>query len=84
MIENKNVENEVLLEENIIKTKNTFPDDHKYLTFFKKVFRHEFRKNGFRRLSTPFSEEKKYFENIFPNRVDENIISFKLSEENEV
>jgi hypothetical protein len=22
-----------------------FPEDHKYLTFLKKVFRHEFRKN---------------------------------------
>lgn len=30
-----------------------FPDDHKYFTFLKKVFRHEFRKNGFRRISTP-------------------------------
>jgi hypothetical protein len=26
-------------------TKDIFPDDHKYLTFLKKVFRHEFRKN---------------------------------------
>jgi len=41
------------LDEEIVKTKNTFPKDHKYLTFLKKVFRHEFRKNGFRRLSTP-------------------------------
>jgi hypothetical protein len=24
---------------------NIFPEDHKYLTFLKKVFRHEFRKN---------------------------------------
>lgn len=29
-----------------------FPDDHKYFTFLKKVFRHEFRRNGFRRIST--------------------------------
>ena len=90
MTENTNTENKVQLEENIecqdslVKTKNIFPDDHKYLTFLKKVFRHEFRKNGFRRLSTPFFEEKKYFENIFPSRVDENIISFKLSEGSEV
>jgi hypothetical protein len=26
-------------------TNDIFPDDHKYLTFLKKVFRHEFRKN---------------------------------------
>jgi histidyl-tRNA synthetase len=84
MIENKNVENEILLEENIIKTKNIFPNDHRYLTFLKKVFRHEFRKNGFKRLSTPFFEKKEYFENIFPNKVDENVINFKLSEENKI
>ncbi len=28
-----------------------FPDEHTYLTFLKKVFRHEFRKSGFRRIS---------------------------------
>lgn len=32
------------------------PEDHKYLTFLKKVFRHEFRKNGYRRISTPLLE----------------------------
>jgi hypothetical protein len=26
-------------------TSDLLPDDHKYLTFLKKVFRHEFRKN---------------------------------------
>lgn len=33
-----------------------FPEDHKYLTFLKKVFRHEFRKNWFRRISTNISQ----------------------------
>ena len=39
------------------KTNDIFPDEHKYLTFLKKVFRHEFRKNWFRRISTPFIQE---------------------------
>lgn len=34
-----------------------FPEDHKYLTFLKKVFRHEFRKNWFRRISTNILED---------------------------
>lgn len=33
-----------------------FPEDHKYFTFLKKVYRHELRKNGFRRISTPLFE----------------------------
>lgn len=37
-------------------TTDIFPDDHKYLTFLKKVFRHEFRKNWFRRISTDIIE----------------------------
>ncbi len=47
------------LEENIVEEsdsvslKDIFPEDHKYLTFLKKVFRHEFRKGGFRRISIP-------------------------------
>lgn len=32
------------------------PEEHKYLTFLKKVFRHEFRKNWFRRISTDIIE----------------------------
>ncbi len=35
------------------------PDYHKYLTFLKKVFRHEFRKNWFRRISTSLLENWK-------------------------
>ncbi len=45
-------------------TKNTFPDDHRYLTFLKKVFRHELRKNGFRRLSLPILEESSIVEKV--------------------
>lgn len=39
--------------------RDIFPDDHKYLTFLKKVFRHEFRKNWFRRISTDIVENGK-------------------------
>jgi hypothetical protein len=49
----------------LVKTINILPEDHKYLTFLKKVFRHEFRKNGFRRLSVPNFIEKEFYENIF-------------------
>jgi len=66
MIENTNSENQLEeIEQNLIKTKNIFPEDHKYLTFLKKVFRHEFRKNGFRRISTPFFDDITFFNNIF-------------------
>jgi histidyl-tRNA synthetase len=37
------------------------PENHKYFTFLKKVFRHEFRTNGFRRISTPILEKKELF-----------------------
>jgi len=42
-----------------------FPDDHKYLTFLKKVFRHEFRKNWFRRISTPLIENTELYDIIY-------------------
>lgn len=50
---------------NILKifTNPLFPDDHKYLTFLKKVFRHEFRKNWFRRISTDILENWKFRKN---------------------
>jgi len=38
-----------------------WPEYHNYFTFFKKVFRHEFRINGFRRISTPVLEQKEVF-----------------------
>lgn len=44
---------EINEEENGIIFKDVFPEDHKYLTFLKKVFRHEFRRWGFRRISIP-------------------------------
>jgi len=47
------------------------PEDHKYLTFLKKVFRHEFRKNGFRRISTPMLEETSLLRKVYPE--NENI-----------
>ncbi len=37
------------------------PDVQVYNTFLKKVFRHEFRKNGFKRISTPVLEAKTLF-----------------------
>lgn len=40
----------------IIETTDLFPEYHKYLTFLKKVFRHEFRKSWFRRISTDIME----------------------------
>lgn len=46
-------------------TCDVFPEDHKYFTFLKKVFRHEFRKNGFRRISTPLFESRETFEKAF-------------------
>ncbi len=49
-------------EEKKIITNDIFPDDHKYLTFLKKVFRHEFRKNWFRRISTDIWEDWKFRE----------------------
>lgn len=47
-------------------TRDIFPEDHKYLTFLKKVFRHEFRKNGFRRISTPLVEETSLLRKVYP------------------
>ncbi len=47
-------------------TRDIFPEDHKYLTFLKKVFRHEFRKNGFRRISTPLIEETSLLRKVYP------------------
>ena len=45
------------IEEPKEETTDLFPEDHKYLTFLKKVFRHEFRKNWFRRISTDILED---------------------------
>lgn len=61
----------IIFMENTVETKlegtrDMFPDDHKYLTFLKKVFRHEFRKNGFRRISTPLIEETSLLRKAYP------------------
>lgn len=54
------------VESKIDGTRDLFPEDHKYLTFLKKVFRHEFRKNGFRRISVPSFENLDLLRKVFP------------------
>ncbi|MCP4523962.1 MAG: hypothetical protein GY828_07135 [Candidatus Gracilibacteria bacterium] len=51
-------------------TQDLLPDDHKYLTFLKKVFRHEFRKNGFRRISTAILERQEVIDDVFQDNQD--------------
>lgn len=48
-------------------TFDILPEHHKYLTFLKKVFRHEFRKNWFRRISTPLIEKKELIDKSLLN-----------------
>lgn len=57
---------EATIEKRLEGTRDMLPEDHKYLTFLKKVFRHEFRKNGFRRISTPMMEETALLRKIYP------------------
>ncbi len=58
--------------------KNYLPEDHRYFTFLKKVFRHEFRKNWFRRISTVFFENLSILENIYDEEfIEENIFKVK-------
>ncbi len=67
---------------NILKwMRDLYPDDHKYYTFLKKVFRHEFRKNWFRRISTPILENTQLFEKAFLNNDNllKELFSFKDS-----
>jgi histidyl-tRNA synthetase len=40
------------------------PAYHNYFNFLKKVYRHEFRKNGFRRISTPLIEHETLYQRI--------------------
>lgn len=42
---------------------DVLPEDQLYITFIKKVLRHEFRKNWFKRISTPVLEQRELFEN---------------------
>ncbi len=66
-------------------TRDMFPEDHKYLTFLKKVFRHEFRKNGFRRISTPFMEETSLLRKIYPENSNKyGLYHFQNSEDIDV
>ena len=64
-IENTENENEEEIVEEVkedeIIFKDVFPEEHKYLTFLKKVFRHEFRKSGFRRISIPSLTSSKLY-----------------------
>lgn len=46
-------------------TKDLLPEDHQYLTFLKKVFRHELRKNWFRRISTAILERQEVIDEVF-------------------
>ena len=57
---------ESTVESRLSGTLDLFPEDHVYHTFLKKVFRHEFRKNGFRRISTPLLEETALLRKIYP------------------
>ncbi len=57
-------------------TRDMFPIDHKYFTFLKKVFRHEFRKNWFRRISTPILERWDISEKIFWDKKDNFLCSW--------
>ncbi len=66
------------MEDSKLKTKVIWQDDHKYLTFLKKVFRHEFRKNWFRRLSTPNLIELKYIKDIFWDDYDKYSYNFDI------
>jgi histidyl-tRNA synthetase len=58
-------------------TRDFLPEDHKYFTFLKKVFRHEFRRNGYRRVSHPSFEKLDILQKIFPTSIgDAGIYSF--------
>lgn len=51
-------------------TKDLLPEDHLYLTFLKKVFRHELRKNWFKRISTAILEKKEVIDEVFWDNQD--------------
>jgi len=66
----------LLYKEKIPWTRYYLPDDHKYFTFLKKVFRHEFRKNWFRRISTPIFEHRDIITQAFskdPSILEKNL-----------
>lgn len=58
-------------------TRDFLPEDHKYFTFLKKVFRHEFRRNGYRRVSHPSFEKLETLHKVFPiDSLESGIYSF--------
>ena len=66
-------------------TCDVFPEDHVYHTFLKKVFRHEFRKNGFRRISTPLLEETALLRKVYPeNNNNYGLYHFKNKDERDI
>lgn len=67
-------------EDKILKTRDLLPEGHKYLTFLKKVFRHEFRKNAFRRISTPNFAEVELFKNVFWENYKDYVYTTKIDE----
>ena len=59
-------------------TRDYLPEDHRFFTFLKKVFRHEFRKNWFRRISTPILEKTDLLKKVYSEKFfEENILLFK-------
>jgi histidyl-tRNA synthetase len=76
---------EATIEKRLEGTRDMLPEDHKYLTFLKKVFRHEFRKNGFRRISTPIMEETALLRKVYPeNNNAYGLYHFKTKDEVDV
>lgn len=48
-------------------------EDQNYYTFLKKVYRHELRKNWFKRITIPFIENLKHLENIFWDKINKYV-----------
>lgn len=57
-------------------SKDILPDYHRYYTFLKKVYRHEFRKNSFRRISIPIVERLDLIEKLY--KKDKSFFSKKV------
>lgn len=49
----------------VIWMRDFLPDDHRFFTFLKKVYRHELRKNWYRRISTPLLEYTSTLEKVY-------------------
>ena len=73
-------------EENNIKwTFSIFNENQRYLTFIKKIIRHEFRKNWFTRVTTPILEKRSVYDNLIWNNdsFDEKVFSINNKVDNE-